>query len=133
MTLKTIWKDTKYAWPLKKLYGNLQSLPVFTYYSKNLLIDFITGLQILTDWKRDNYNSILVIINRFTKMVYYKSVKITIDAPGFIEIIVDIVVKHYSLLDSIVTNRGLLFNLKFWSLLCYFFGIKRRLLTTFYY
>ena len=40
--------------------------------------------------------------------------------------------RHYGLPNSIVTDRGSLFTSKFWSLLCYFFGIKRRLSTTFH-
>ena len=42
--------------------GDLQSLSVLTYQWKNLLMDFVTGLPISTDWKRDSYNFILVII-----------------------------------------------------------------------
>ena len=44
------------------------------------------GLPILTDWKGDSYDSILVIVNRLIKMVYYKLVKVTIDAPGLAEV-----------------------------------------------
>ena len=95
-------------------------------------MDFVMGLPILTDWKRDSYNSILVIVNRLTKIVYYKLVKVTIDASGLAEVIIDIVVRHHGLLDSIITDRGFFFTLKFWSLLCYFLGIKRRLFTTFH-
>ena len=65
-------------------------------------------------------------------MVYYEPVKITIDAPGLAEVIIDIVVRHHNLLDSIVTDRGSLFTSKLWSLLCYFLGIKRRLSTAVY-
>ena len=87
-------------------------------------MDFVTGLPILTDWKGDSYDSILVIVNRLTKIVYYKLIKVTIDAPGLAEIIINVVVRHHGLLDSIVTNRGFLFTSKLWSLLCYFLGIK---------
>ena len=65
-------------------------------------------------------------------MVHYKQVKVTIDAPGLAEVIINVVVRHHGLPDLIVTNRRSLFTLKFWSLLCYFLGIKRRLLTAFY-
>ena len=65
-------------------------------------------------------------------MIYYKPVKVTINAPGFAEVIIDIVVRHHGLPDSIVTNRGLLFTSKFWSSLYYFLDIKRRLSTAFY-
>ena len=115
-----------------KTYGDLQSLPVPTFCWKDLLIDFVTGLPILTDWKEDSYDSILVIVNWLTKMVYYKPVKVTIDAPGLAEVIINVVMRHHSLSDSIVTNRGLLFTSKFWSLLCYFLSIKRRLSTIFH-
>ena len=99
---------------------------------KDLSIDFVTGLPILTDWKGNSYDSILVIVNWLTKMVYYKPVKDTINALGLAEAIIDVIVRHHSLPDSIVTNRGSFFTLKFWSLLCYFLGIKRRLSTAFY-
>ena len=83
---------------------------MFTHHYKNLLIDFVTGLSILTDWKGNNsYDSILVIINRLTKMVYYKPVKITIDAPSLAKVIINVIVRHYSLQDSIVTDQRLLF------------------------
>ena len=115
-----------------KPYNDLQSLPMPTHRWKTLSMDFVTGLLILTDWKRDSYNSILVIVNRLTKMVYYRPVKVTIDASGFAEIIINIVIRHHGLSDSIVTNQGLLFTLKFWSLLCYFLGIKLRLSIAFH-
>ena len=95
-------------------------------------MDFVTGLSISTDLKRDNYDSILVIADRLTKIIHYKPVKITIDAPGLAEVIIDVVVCHHVLPNSIVTDRSFLFTSKFWSSLCYFFGIKQRLSTTFY-
>ena len=95
-------------------------------------MDFVTGLPILTDWKRDSDNSILVIVNQLTKMVHYKLVKVTINAPGLAEVIIDVVMKHHGLPDSIVTNRGSLFTSKFWSSLCYFLGIKQRLSNAFH-
>ena len=65
-------------------------------------------------------------------MVHYKPVKVTINTPGLVKVIVDIVVWHHSLLDLIVSNKGSLFTSKFWSSLCYFLGIKRRLFTAFH-
>ena len=65
-------------------------------------------------------------------MVHYKPVKITINAPGLAEVIINMVVRHHGLPDSIVTDRGSLFTSKFWSSLCYFLGIKRRLSTAFH-
>ena len=115
-----------------KPYGDLQSLPIPTHRWKDLSIDFVTGLPISTDWKGDSYNSILVIVDRLKKMGHYKQVKVTIDAPGLVEVIIDVVVRHHGLPDSIVTDWGSLFISKFWSLLCYFLGIKQKLSTAFH-
>ena len=92
-------------------------------------MDFVTCLPISTDWSGNSYDSILVIVARLTKMVHYESIKITINAPGLAEVIIDVIVCHRGLPDSIVTDRGSLFTSKFWSSLCYFLGIKRQLST----
>ena len=115
-----------------KPYSNLELLLEPMHQWKDLSINFITSLPISINWKRKNYDSILVIIDWLIKMVYYKSVKITINAPGFAKVIINVVMRYHGLLDSIVINKGLFFTLKFWSLLCYFFYIKQRLFITFY-
>ena len=115
-----------------KPYGDLQSLPVPIHCWKDLSMDFVTGLPISTDWKGDSYDLILVIVDRLTKMVHYKPIKVTINAPGLAEVIINIVVRHHGLADSIVIDRGLLFTSKFWSLLCYFLGIKQKFSTAFH-
>ena len=94
-------------------------------------MDFVNGLPLYSDWKGDSYDSILIIVDRLTKMVHYKPVKVTINASGLAKVIIDMVVWHHVLPDLIVTDRGV-FTSKFWSLLCYFLGVKRRFSTTFY-
>lgn len=71
-------------------------------------------------------------MDQLTKMVYYKPVKITINAPRLVEVIINVVVRHHGLSDLIVTDRGLLFTSKFWLSLCYFLEIKQKLSTAFY-
>ena len=115
-----------------KPYGDLQLLPIPTHQWKDLSMDFVTGLPILTDWKGDSYDSILVIVDRLTKMVHYQPVQVTIDAPKLAEVILDVVVWHHGLPDSIVSDRGSVFTSKFWSSLCYFLSIKQQLSTTFH-
>ena len=115
-----------------KPYGDLQSLPIPTHCWKILSMDFVTGLPVTTDWTGDNYDSILVIVNRLIKMVHYKSVMITINASALAKVMINVVVRHHGLSDSIVTDKELLFTSKLWSLVCYFLDIKRRLSTAFY-
>ena len=110
-----------------KLYRDFQSLPVPTLRLKDLSMDFVTGLSILANLKSDSYDSILIIVNRLTKIVHYKPMKVTIDAFGLAEIILDVVVRHHGISDSIITDRSLLFTSKFWSSLCYFLDIKQKL------
>ncbi len=95
-------------------------------------MDFTTSLLISTDWKSDSYDSIQVIIDRFTKMVYYKPAKVTINVPGLAKVIIDVVMRHYRVPESIMMDRDLLFTSKFWFLLCYFLRIKRKLSTDFH-
>ena len=65
-------------------------------------------------------------------MVHYKPINITINASGLAKVKIDVVIRHHGLPDSIMTDKGSLFTWKFWSSLCYFLGIKRRLSTAFY-
>ena len=95
-------------------------------------MDFVTSLLITTNWKRDSYKFILVIVDWLTKMVYYKTVKITINIPRLSQVIIDLVVRHNGLFNSIVTDRGLLFISKFGWFFCYFLGLKWQISTTFY-
>lgn len=114
-----------------KLHRDLQLLSIPTQRWKNLFIDFVTGLPILTNWKSETNDSILVIIHSLTKMINYKLVIIRIDAPQLAEVIINLMVRLHSLSDSIVSNCSSVFFSKFWSSLCHFLGIKWRLLITF--
>ncbi len=96
-----------------KPYGNLQSLLVPTHQWKDLFIDFVIGLPISTNWKGETHDSILIIVARLTKMVHYEPVKMTINVTALAEVIIEAVVRHHGLPDSIVSNRGSVFTLKF--------------------
>ena len=58
-------------------------------------------------------------------MVNYELVKITINVPNLTEVIINMVVYHHGVLESIVINQGLLFTSKFCFLLYYFLKIKK--------
>ena len=67
-------------------------------------MDFMTSLEISTNWKKNSYDSILVIVNWLTKIVHYKLVKITINIPRLAVVLIDVIVRHHGFLDLIVTN-----------------------------
>lgn len=110
-----------------KLYCYLELLPVLSQQWEDLSIDFMTGLPISTNWKSKKYDFILVIVDQLTKMVYYKLIKTTIDAPRLAKFIINMVVQYYGLLDSIISNHGSVFSPNFGSLTCYFFKIKKKI------
>ena len=87
-------------------------------------MDFVIGLPISANWKSDSYNSILIIVDQLTKIVYYVLVKITINILDLAKVIINMVIYHHGVVESIVTNRDLFFTSKFWFLLCYFLEIK---------
>ncbi len=72
------------------------------------------------------------MVDRLTKMVYYKPVKVTINTLGLAKVIIDVFVWHHGVYQSIMTDRGSLFTLKFWFLLYYFLGIKKKLSIVFH-
>lgn len=73
---------------------------------------------------------LLVIIDRLIKMVYYEPVNVIIDALYIVEVIIDMIVRNYGLLNPIVSNYSPVFILKFWFALYYLIKIKKRLLMT---
>ena len=67
-------------------------------------MDFMTGFPISASWKGNSYNLILVIVNQFIKMIYYKPVKITINILGLAKVIINMIMHYHGVLKSIVTN-----------------------------
>ena len=67
-------------------------------------MDFLSGCPILTNRKYDSYSSILVIIDRLIKIVYYESVKVAINARGLAEVIINVVVHYHGVLESMVID-----------------------------
>lgn len=87
-------------------------------------MDFVTGLLKNIDWQIVEYDLILIIVNQFTKMVYYKPIFTILNAEQLAEILIETVIKYHGLSDSIITDKGLLFTLKFWSSFCYYLNVK---------
>lgn len=65
-------------------------------------------------------------------MVYYKLIKVTINASRLAKVILDVVVWHHNISDSIVTDRDSFFISKFWLSLYYFLAMKQKLFIIFY-
>jgi len=68
------------------------------------LADFITKLPLA-----QGYDSILVVVNRLTKMVYFIPTMKKTSAEELVQLFRDNVWKLHSLSKSIISNRGLQF------------------------
>lgn len=95
-------------------------------------MNFVTDLSISLNCKSHSYDAIFIIIDCLTKMIYYTSVKTTIDANGLADVIIDMMIGHQILSESMVSDRGSLFISKSWFLLCYFLYIKQKSSTLFH-
>ena len=65
---------------------------------------FLTDLLILADWRSDNYDLILVIVNQLTKMIHCDLIKVTINILSLIKVIINMIVCYHRVLESIFIN-----------------------------
>lgn len=107
-------------------------LLVLIHYWKNISIDFVIGLVLFINSKSNSYILILIIDNHLTKIINYKPIKVTINISRLTKVIIDIIMQYPSLSNSIICDCGAIFIIKFWSLLYYFFNIKKQLSTIFH-
>ena len=108
-------------------HGELAPLPVPTSPWKGLSCDFITDLPI-----SNGYDSILVFVDRMTKMSHFIPCLKTTSAPEFAQLFVSYIVKLHGLPDSIVSDRGSIFTSNFWSTLASILQIDPRKSTSFH-
>lgn len=93
---------------------------------------YVNRLLVSIYWTSEIYDLIFIFVNWLTKMVYYGPVKITIDTPSLLNVIIKAIVLYHNQLDLIVPDQGSVFTSMFWFLYYYFLGIKRKLFIIFY-
>ena len=92
-----------------------------------LMVDFITKLLVVTE-----KNTILVVCDRLSKMMYFMATMEETSAEGLARLFRDNVWKLHRLLESIVLDRRLQFAAKITKELNSMLGIKTKLFTAFY-
>jgi len=117
--------------PRHRPYGELNSLPQPKRPWSELTMDFITGLPPCKR-KGDVYDSILVVVDRYTKVALYIPTQKTVSATELAETFFERVISRYGLPDGIVTDRGSVFTSAYWSDFCFYTKAKRRLSTAFH-
>ncbi|WVZ53938.1 hypothetical protein U9M48_004823 [Paspalum notatum var. saurae] len=99
--------------------GLLQPLPVPDGAWKDLTMDFIEGLP-----KSEAYNTILVVVDRFTKVAHFLPLKHPFTASQVARIFLDNIVKLHGVPTSIVSDRDRIFLSHFWKELFQLLGTK---------
>ena len=74
-------------------YSLLQPLPILTHPWRDILMDMIVGLPLSTDSKGNTYDTILIIVNCFTKIVKYFPIREIIAALQLVELFCNKIVK----------------------------------------
>ena len=80
----------------------------------------------------EEYNAILTIVDRYIKMAIFLPVRDTIDVAEMAELLYKEVELRYGCPSGIVSDRDLRITSKFWTKICHYSFIKRRMSTTFH-
>ena len=115
-----------------KSYENFQFLLISKFRWADFTMNFVTEFSTNRDWNEAVYDSILVVVDRFTKIIHYVSITKTISAENLTEIFMKKVIKLHNISASVITDRNTIFTLKFYSTLAYCLKIKHKLSTTFH-
>jgi len=71
-------------------------------------MNFITNLP-LSKWYGRVYNTVLIVINRYIKILRYILITKIIDSTGLVELIFEEIILKFRVPDRIISNRGSIF------------------------
>ena len=99
-------------------------LPIPTGPWKSISMDFIVKLPV-----SEGFDSFLVVVDRFSKMVHLIPCSEKIDASQMATLLIKNVFKYHGLPMDIISGQGTRFTSTFWGSLCEHLGIQRKLST----
>jgi len=105
----------------RKHAGLMQPLPIPGRCWESVSMDLIVKLP----QTAANHDSILVFVDRLSKMVHLVPTTESLDAIGFARLFVDHVVRLHGMPATLVFDRGPQFNIKFWEHVCKLTGLRR--------
>ena len=119
--------------PRHLTYGELMPLPAPDRPWSDITLDFITDLpKSASCLGTDFHDSIMVVVDRFTKMAHYSPCTKTLDSKQFSQLIIRDLVARHGLPERIVSDRGSLFTSHFWKTLTASVGTDHKLSTSFH-
>ena len=112
----------------KQMVGQYLPLPVPEYPWQEVSLDFVLGLP----RTRKQQDSILVVVDRFSKMVHFLPYAKTTDAPHTARIFFNEIVGLHGIPRSIVSDRDVHFTSSFWKTLWRLMGTTLQFSTAFH-
>ena len=94
---------------------------------KGITCDLIVDLPISNE-----YDCILVFVDRFIKICHLIPCTKSTISPQFVKIFLDHIIRFHGIPDSIVSDRGSIFISHFWKALFKFLNLDKRLSTSFH-
>ena len=108
------------------MYNKFNSLLALKKSWKKIIINFV--IELSSSKRRDVvYDSILIIIDRYIKMIKYILIIKKIDVAKLIKVFFEKIVLRFDISDEIMNDRNFMFINEFWSAICYHARIRRRL------
>jgi len=86
-------------------------------------MNFITDLS-LSKWKKVVYDSILVIVDHYMKMMHYLFMKKTLTVVKLAKLFFKKIALRYEISSNIIINKDSLFISAFWSEICFYVKMK---------
>ena len=117
--------------PRHKPYGLLVPIPKPEGPWTDISLDFVTGLP-PSARRREAYDALLVVVDRYSKMIRLVPYSVDIVAEELGEILIEEIFSQYGLPKSIISDRGSILTSEYWSTMCYYLAVKRRLSTAFH-
>jgi chemotaxis protein CheY-P-specific phosphatase CheC len=115
--------------PRHAKHGELTPLPVPSGPWKSVSCDLITDLP---PSGPEQFDTVLVFVDRFTKMAHFIPCHKSTDAPEFANMYLTHIIRLHGISESIVSDRGSIFTSHFWTSLSSLMGLKRKLSTAFH-
>ena len=111
----------------RKPYGLLHPLPIATQPWTTISMDFVVKLP-----EAHGYDSVLVVVDRMTKMSHFIPCNESLDAPGLVELVRRHIFRLHGLPTDIISDRGVTFVSKFWRAYLDIHHIKSNLSTAYH-